>query len=186
MTDFNAALDHQGTLTVRAWIACDHVTDVCYFRRRHVAIPVDAEVVFTVDVSTGGEVAHRGYRAVNNNRNRHIHRTERTWASIDHGADFRFRCEGQRAGYLRQLLGFHFVQFMIATHQQGNQRISATFGGFHQQGFHGFFDRQIELFNQLGNGFRIWRINQRHLLRCRAARFFWRQRFCKFDVRRVV
>jgi hypothetical protein len=36
---------------------------------------------------------------------------------------------------------FHFVQFMIATHQQGNQRVSAAFGGFHQQRFHGFFDK---------------------------------------------
>ena len=183
---FDTAFDHQGTLAVRAWIACDHVTDVSHFRRRHVTIPVDAEVVFTVDVCARSEVAHRRNGAVNDHRNRHVHRTQRTRTCIHHGADLRFRCEGQRAGNLRQLLGFHFVQLVIASYQQGNQWISATFSRFHQQGFHGFFDRQSKLLNQLGDSFRVWRINQRHLLRCRAAWFFRCQRFCKFDVRGVI
>ena len=75
---------------------------------------------------------------------------------------------------------------MIATDQQSNQRVGAAFGGFHQQGFDRFFDRQIELLNQLGDGFRIWCINQLHLFGCRSTWCFWRQRFCKLNVRGVI
>ena len=38
------------------------------------------------------------------------------------GADLFFGGEGQRAGDLRQFFRFHFVQLVIAAHQQGNQR----------------------------------------------------------------
>ena len=94
MPDFDTAFDHQGAVAVRAWIACHHVTNIRHFWRRDVAIPVNAEIVFAVDVRASREVAHRGDRAVNHNRNRHIHRTQGTRAGVDDGADFRFRCEG--------------------------------------------------------------------------------------------
>ncbi len=73
---FDAALDQQRALTVRAGVAFDHVTDVGHLRQRQVAIPVDAEVVFAVDVGTGGEVAHRGYGAVSNHRHRQVDRAQ--------------------------------------------------------------------------------------------------------------
>ena len=75
---------------------------------------------------------------------------------------------------------------MIAANQQGNQRRLAVFYRFHQQGFHCFFDWQVELLNQLGDGFRVWRINQAHFLGRRRARFFRCKRFGKFNVGRVV
>ena len=75
---------------------------------------------------------------------------------------------------------------MIAANQQGNQRRLAAFHGFHQQCLDGFLDWQIELLDQLGNGFRVWRINQRHFLSGGSTRLFWRHGFCKLDVGSVV
>lgn len=50
MTHFDTALNKQGTFTVRARVAGDDVTDVGHFRRRDIAVPVDAEVVFAIDI----------------------------------------------------------------------------------------------------------------------------------------
>ena len=75
---------------------------------------------------------------------------------------------------------------MIATNQQGDQRVAAAFNRFHQQGFHGFFDRQVELLNQFGDGFGVRSINQRHFLSCCCARLFRRNGFGEFDVRRII
>lgn len=82
---------------------------------------------------------------------------------VHQGADLFFGGEGQRAGDLRQFFRFHFVQLVIAAHQQGNQRGSAIFNRFHQQSFHGFFDRQVELLHQLSDGFGVRRIDGGHL-----------------------
>ncbi|MNR48938.1 hypothetical protein D3C85_1682400 [compost metagenome] len=76
MAHFDTTFDHQRTLAVRAWIAGNHVTDICYFWRRGVAIPVDAEVVLTVDVRASREIAHGGNGTVNHDRNRQINRAQ--------------------------------------------------------------------------------------------------------------
>ncbi len=186
MTHFDAALDHQRTLAVRAWIASNHVTDICHFWGRHITIPVDAEVVLAVDVGARREVAHHGNGTVDNHRDRHVHRAEGARTGVDDSADLSFGSEGQRAGNLRQLLCFHFVQLMIATHQQGDQRISTALYRFYQQGLNGLLNWQVKLLNQLGDGFRVRRIDQGHLLSGRRARFFRCQRFGKLDVGRVV
>lgn len=135
---FDTALNQQGTFSIRARVADHHVADIGHFRGGDVAIPVDAEVVFVVDIGPGAEVAHGGNAAVNHDRYRHVHRAQRAGTGVNHGADLLFGGEGQRAGDLRQLLGFNFIQFVIAAHQQGNQRIFTAFGGFHQQGFDRF------------------------------------------------
>ncbi|MPN42147.1 hypothetical protein SDC9_189703 [bioreactor metagenome] len=103
--------------------------------------------MFTVDVGTGSEIAHYCNGTVDNHRNRHIHRTERAWTCFYQRTNFFFGGKGQRAGNLRQFFRFDFVQLVIATNQQGDQRVAAAFNRFHQQGFHGFFDRQVELLN---------------------------------------
>ncbi len=186
MAHFDTAFDLQHALAIRAWIACDHITNVSHFRGRYVAIPVDAEEVFTINVGTGREIAHCRNGTVNHYRDRHIDRAERAWTGIHHRADFCFGREGQWAGNLWQFFCLNFVQFVIATHQQGNQRVAAAFNRFHQQRLNGFFNRQIELLNQLSNGFGVRRINQRHRFSgCRA----WRsgcQGFSKLDVGRVI
>ncbi|CCJ85275.1 hypothetical protein BN133_1652 [Cronobacter dublinensis 582] len=183
---FDAALDKQRTLAVRARIAGHDVTDIGHFWRRDITIPVDAEIVFAVDVGACGEIAHGGNAAVDNHRNRHVHRAKRARPRVDYRADFRFGRERQRACHLRQFLGFHVVQLVIATHQQGDQRIFTAFGGFNQQRFHGFLNRQVELLDQLGDGFRVRRVNQRHLLGCGSARGCRRNGFGKFNIRGVV
>ncbi|MOA11227.1 hypothetical protein D3C78_1311600 [compost metagenome] len=125
--------------------------------------------MLTIDVRARREITHRGYGTVDNHWNRHVHWTQRSWTCVDHCANFSFGRESQRAGNLRQFLCFDFIQFVIATHQQCNQRISAIFNGFNQQGFHRFFDWQIELLNQLSDGFCVWRIDQLHLFGCSRA-----------------
>ncbi|MOA11230.1 hypothetical protein D3C78_1311630 [compost metagenome] len=96
--------------------------------------------MLTIDVRASGEITHRGYGAVNNHWNWHVYWPQRSWTCVNHRADFSFGCESQWAGNLRQFLRFDFIQFVIATHQQRNQWVSATFNGFNQQGFHRFFD----------------------------------------------
>ena len=186
MTHFDTALDKQGTFAVRARIAGNDVTEVSDFRRGDIAVPVDAEIVFAVDVGAGGEIAHHRHSTVNNHRHRQVHRTQGARTGFHQGADLFFGGEGQRAGDLRQFFRFHFVQLVIAAHQQGNQRGSAIFNRFHQQGFHGFFDRQVELLNQLGDGFGVRRVDQGQLLGGVRARRFRRNGFRKLDVCRVV
>ena len=75
---------------------------------------------------------------------------------------------------------------MVAAHQQGNQRVAATFNGFNQQRFDGLLNRQVELLDQLSDGFRIRRIDQGHLLSCRRTRRFRRNGFSKLNVGREV
>ena len=186
MTDFNTAFDQQRALSIRAWIACYHITDISHFWRRHIAIPVNTEIVFAVDVCTRGEVAHGGNGTVNYHRNRHIYRAEGTRTGVHQRADLFFRREGQRAGNLRQFFCFDFVQFMIAANQQGDQRRFAALNGFHQQRFDRFFNRQIELLNQLGDGFGIRRIHHGHFLSGCGTRCFWCDSFSKFNVGGVV
>ena len=142
--------------------------------------------MFAIDVGAGGEIAHGRDGTVDNHRNRHINRAERTWPRVNNSADLFFAGEGQRAGDLRQFFRFYFVEFMIAAYQQGDQRVAAIFYRFHQQGLNGFFDWQIELLNQLGDGFRVRRVYQRHFLRRGCARLFRRDGFGKLNVRRVV
>ena len=76
VTNFDTTFDQQRTLTIRAWIARHHVADISNFRGSDIAIPVDAEVVFTIDVSTSSEITHRRNGTVNHHRNRHVYRTQ--------------------------------------------------------------------------------------------------------------
>ena len=75
---------------------------------------------------------------------------------------------------------------MITAHQQRNQREATAFNRFNQQSLHRFLNRQIELFNQFRDGFRVRRINQRHFLGSSSARFFRRDSFCQLNVRCIV
>ncbi len=68
VTHFDAALDFQRALAVRAWVARNHVAQVGNGRNRQIALPVDAEIVFVVDVGTDAEVAHQLDRAVDDAR----------------------------------------------------------------------------------------------------------------------
>ena len=81
---------------------------------------------------------------------------------------------------------FHFVEFVITAHQQRNQFVAALFAAVNNQGFDGFLNRQIKLFNQLRDSFRVWCINQFHcFLRCRALSNV-ADRFRQFDIGRVI
>ena len=134
-----------------------------HFWRRHVAIPVDAEVMFTVDVSTRGEVAHCSNRAVNNDRNRHIHRTERA------GPAFTTARISASVANVSGLATCSFRLSLRSVHDRhapaGQPAGKRCLRWISPAAFSRFFDWQTELLNQLGDGFRIWRINQRHLLR---------------------
>ncbi|CNT68803.1 Uncharacterised protein [Salmonella enterica subsp. enterica serovar Bovismorbificans] len=186
MTHFDTAFDKQRSLTIRTRIAGDYVTDVGNNRRRHIAIPVNTKVVFTVDVGASGKIAHGGNGTIDDDRNRHIDRAEGARAGINYGANLFFGSEGQRAGNVRQFFRFNFIQFMIAANQQSHQRRLAVFRRFHQQRFYRFFNWQVELFHQLRDGFGIWRIDQSHFLRRRCARRLRRDSFCQFNVSRVI
>ncbi len=76
MTDFDAALDYQAALAVRAGVASDHVAKVGDLRQRQVALPVQAEIVLVIDVGAGGEVAHQCDGAVDHTRNRQVQRAQ--------------------------------------------------------------------------------------------------------------
>ena len=117
---FDTAFNQQRTFTIRARVTRHDVTDISHFRGGDVAIPVDAEVVFPVDVSARGEIAHCGNGTVDNHRNGHINRAQRTGTCLHQRADLFFGSEGQRAGDLWQFFRFNFVQLMIAANQQGN------------------------------------------------------------------
>ena len=179
---FDTAFDHQRTFAVRARVAGDYVTDVSNFRGSYVTIPVNTKIVFTIDIGAGGKITHYRNGTVDNHRNRHVHRTKRTWTCFHDGTDFFFSSKGQRAGNLRQFFCFDFVQFVIAANQQRNQRVAAAFNRFHQQGFNGFFNWQIKLLNQFRDSFRIRCVNQRHFLSGGCTGFFRRNGFSKFDV----
>ena len=76
MANFDATFDQQRTFAIRAWIAGNHVTDIGNFWRRDIAIPVDTEIVLTIDVCASGEIAHCRNGTVDNHWNRHIHWTQ--------------------------------------------------------------------------------------------------------------
>ncbi|MOA12862.1 hypothetical protein D3C78_1328870 [compost metagenome] len=76
MADFDTAFDQQCAFTVRAGIAFNDVTDIGNLRQRQIALPVDTEVVFTVNVGTGAKIAHRCDAAVGYDRNLQIDRAE--------------------------------------------------------------------------------------------------------------
>ncbi|MNN52289.1 hypothetical protein D3C81_1669780 [compost metagenome] len=76
MAHFDTAFDQQCAFTVRAGIAFNDVTDIGNLRQRQIALPVDAEVVLTVDVGTGAKITHRLYAAIGNHGNLQIDRAE--------------------------------------------------------------------------------------------------------------
>ena len=94
MAHFDTAFNQQRPFAVRARVARHHVTDISHFWGRDIAIPVDAEVVFTVDVRACGKIAHCGNGTVNNYRNRHVNRAQRTGARLHQRADLFFGGEG--------------------------------------------------------------------------------------------
>ena len=186
MADFDAAFDLQRAFAVRARIAFHHVADIGHDRLRQIAFPVNPDIVFAVDVGAGAEVAHLVDAAIGDNRHRQTHRAKRAWTSAYCGADLFFGGERQRRGDDVELLRFNLVQLVIAAHQQRNQRMAALFAGFYHQRLHGFLNRQLELLDQLGDGFRVRRVDLRQRLSRLRAIASRRYRFRHFDIGGVV
>ncbi|MND98688.1 hypothetical protein D3C80_910500 [compost metagenome] len=184
MPDFDAALDLQGALAVRARVAGHDVAQVGNGRNRQVAFPVHAEVVFIIDVGTDAEVAHQLDRTVDDDRQRQVQRAEGAGTGANGLAQFAFRGHDQRAGNAWLVGGLDFVQLMVATDDQGNQL--AFLFGVHHEGLDGFLDRQVEAFDQLRNGLGVRRVDQAQLFGRSGTRGFARHGFGFFDVGGVV
>ncbi|MND68250.1 hypothetical protein D3C80_596940 [compost metagenome] len=172
MPDFDAALDHQSTLAIWAWVAFYDIAQVGHLRNGQVTFPVDAEIVLVVDVGTNAEVAHQCNRTVDDARQGQVQWAERTGAGANGVTQFVVGGHDQRAGNLFQVGGLDFVELVVATDDQGNQL--AFFGGVHDQGLDGLFDRQVVVFHQLRNGLGIRGVDQAQFFaRRRAHGFPW-------------
>ncbi|MNU96153.1 hypothetical protein D3C71_861810 [compost metagenome] len=184
MPDFDAALDFQGAVAIRAWVASDDVTQVGNGRNRQIAFPVNAEVVLVVDVGTDTEVAHQFDGAVDDDWQRQVQRAEGARARANGVTQFGIAGHDQRAGHAWLVRSLDLVEFVVATDDQGNQL--AFFLGMHDQSLDGLFNRQIEFFHQCGNGFGVWSVDQAQLFARCGTRGFARHGFGFLDVRRVV
>ena len=184
MADFDAALDHQGALAVRARVALDHVAQVGDLWNRQVALPVDAEVVLVVDVGADAEVAHQGDRAVDDALQRQVQRAEGACAGTDGGAQLGVGRHHQRIGDLFQLGGLDLVEFVVATDDQGDQL--AFLGAVHDQGLDGLLDRQAKVFHQFGDGLGVRGVDQAQLFGRRRTHGFTRDGLGLLDVGGVV
>ena len=140
--------------------------------------------MLVVDVGTDAEVAHQLDRAVDDDRQWQVQRAEGAGAGADGVAQFGFGGHDQRAGNARLVGGLDFVQFVVATDDQGNQ-LAFLFSVNHQ-GLDGLFDRQVEAFDQLRDGLGVRRVDQAQLFSRCCAGGFARYGFGFLDVRGVV
>src|SRR5690606_5677777 len=82
MTHFDTALEQYRAFAAWARVAFHHVTQIFDTTQFDVTSPVDAKVVFAVNVGTSTKVAHHGNAAVNDELNRQTDRTQRARACI--------------------------------------------------------------------------------------------------------
>src|SRR5574343_1027833 len=129
VADFDAPADCQCALAVRRRIAGDDVADVEYFGLRQVAAEIDAGQVEAGCVGAANKVAHRGDRAVGENR--HFFTVERNQTNKSENAAEVFlnfavggKAEIAERGNLACL---DFVQFMVAAQQQQRELLAAVF-----------------------------------------------------------
>jgi hypothetical protein len=83
-----------------------------------------------------------------------------------------------------QLGGLDFVEFVVATDDQGDQL--ALFVAMNDQGLDGLFDRQVEVFHQLRDGLGVWGVDQAQRFGRGWAHGFARDGFGLLDVGGVV
>ncbi len=183
---FDTAFNLQRAFTVRAGVAFHHVANISNLRQRQIALPVNTDKMFTVAVGTGSKITHLLNAAIDYNRQLQANRTQRARTGTDSGANLFLGGKSQRCCDQIEFFRFDFVQLVIATDQQRDQRMAALFCSFDQQRFYRLGNGQSKLLNQRGNGFSVRRVDLCHILRGLRTLTGWSNRFGQLNIGGIV
>ena len=126
VSDLDATCDGQCSLAIRAGVALDHVADVGDLGKCDVAAPVDAEMMFAVDIGAGAEVALTTAAARSTIIGIARPTGPVTRAGTDRGADLVFVCHLQRVWRPVAAFSLDRVQLMITPRSSRATRPGST------------------------------------------------------------
>src|SRR5690606_15627234 len=121
MADFDTALDLQRAFAIRAGVASDDIAQILDARDRRIAYPVGAGEVEAVFVGAAHKIRQMGRSAIDDHRHVQANRPERAGIAAGSRANLFVAGEAQRFADAGHFLGFDFIQFVIAAHDQCDQ-----------------------------------------------------------------